>query len=47
MKERINGGAVYAKDAQINFQGSVMFLENRGGYGGVLMLYQNVSVQFC
>ena len=39
-----HGGAIYAKDAQINFQGSVMFLENRGGYGSVLMLYQNVSV---
>ena len=37
------GGAIYAKDAEINFQGKVAFLENRGDYGGAIMLYENVS----
>ena len=39
-----DGGAIYAKDSEINFQGNVWFLDNEGGYGGALMLYQNVSV---
>ena len=32
-------GSGYAKDAEINF----VFLENRGDYGGAIMLYENVS----
>ena len=38
------GGAIYAKDAEINFQENVVFRENEGEYGGALMLYHNVSV---
>ena len=38
------GGAIYAQNAAIHFQGTVMFLENEGEYGGALMLSAKVSL---
>ena len=32
----MHGGAIYAEDAEINFQGNLVFLENEARYGGAI-----------